>query len=129
MRFNGLCSKKASRDLNTLRSKEYAPACQPIGFAVRGIVCIVACLFVEMLFAQQPSRQQWTTSRVKGTPDAPLPLTIERVFADVEMNHPTEMIRLPGTDRWVVTQTGARVHSFSASRRPRSAIGDQPEGC
>ncbi len=61
-----------------------------------------------MALAEQPIRQQWMTSRVKGTPDPPLPLTIERVFADVEMNHPTEMIRLPGTDRWVVTETDAQ---------------------
>jgi glucose/arabinose dehydrogenase len=76
---------------------------------------LLAFSCVLPICAQRPPGQQWTTSRVKGTPDPPLPYTIERVFDDVEMTEPTEMVRVPGTDRWIVTEVDGRVFSFSKS--------------
>ena len=54
----------------------------------------------------------WTSSRVVGTPDPPPPYRTEQVFADVEIVNPTEMIRIPGTDRWCVLQLNGTVLSF-----------------
>ncbi len=58
-------------------------------------------------------RAQWTTSRVHGTPDPPLPFVLQRVFDDVPLEHPTEMVPLPGTDRWIVVQLGGSIVSFT----------------
>lgn len=93
-------------------------------FIVIGWMCLFACLSIGCVCAEQRQSPAWTTSRIKGTPDPPLPFTIERVFDDVELTHPTEMIRVPGTDRWVVAETHARIRSFSAGddRDPRIAI-------
>lgn len=64
---------------------------------------------------QSPTREGWTTSRVKGTPDPPPPYTVEPIFEDVTLNQPTEMVRVAGTDRWIVCEVGGRIHSFSKS--------------
>lgn len=63
-------------------------------------------------------RQEWTTSRIVGTPDPPLPFIAERIFPDVQLKHPTEMIPVPGTDRWIVTQLNGDVISFSSVGDP-----------
>lgn len=76
-------------------------------------VCLLLVVFTGAATADQPSRIKWITSRIQGTPDPPLPYTIEPVFTDVTLNSPTEMIRVPGTDRWIVTEVGGKIVSFS----------------
>lgn len=85
---------------------------------------IVLLIPVAATQGQSARRVPWTSSNVLGTPDPPPPLTIEQVYADVSLTDPTEMIRVPGTDRWIVTEVNGRVHSFSKSsdRQPRDAI-------
>ncbi len=85
---------------------------------VLGAALMIVCLEARPASAESPTREQWTTSRVKGTPDPPRPFTTERVFENVEMSQPTEMIRVPGTDRWLVTEVGGRILSFSNSNEP-----------
>ncbi|MGB7345070.1 MAG: PQQ-dependent sugar dehydrogenase [Pirellulaceae bacterium] len=65
------------------------------------------------VYADEPLR--WQTSRIKGTPDPPLPYRLERIFADLELKEPTEMVRLPGTDRWVVVQLNGTIITFDKS--------------
>ena len=60
-----------------------------------------------------PDRVLWTTSNIKGTPDPPLPFSIEQVYSDVELTRPTHMTRVPGTDRWIVVQQNGKVFSFN----------------
>ena len=36
---------------------------------------------------------------------------------DVPLKQPTEMVRLPGTDRWVVVEVSGKIVSFSKSER------------
>ncbi len=66
----------------------------------------------------QTDRPLWTTSRIKGTPEPPLPYVTRRILDDVEMKMPTEMVRVPGTDRWIVTQLNGSVLSFSKTGDP-----------
>ena len=79
---------------------------------------------VAVVPGESPRKTPWTTSKVRGTPDPPPPLTIEQVYQDIALQEPTEMIRVPGTNRWIVTEVSGRVHSFSKSsdREPRDAI-------
>jgi putative heme-binding domain-containing protein len=64
---------------------------------------------------QGNDRVPWTSSKVKGTPDPPLPFTTEALYSDVELKRPTHMVRVPGTDRWIVTQLQGKIHSFNQS--------------
>ena len=77
----------------------------------------------ELSSAEPDVRQPWVESKVKGTPDPPLPYTLRRVMEDVAMDRPTEMVRVPGTSRWIVCQPG-RLHSFSsnAERNPQVCL-------
>ncbi|MEM9368596.1 MAG: carbohydrate-binding family 9-like protein [Planctomycetota bacterium] len=67
----------------------------------------------EKLAVPLTTKQGWTTSRVVGTPDPPLGYALEQVFADVVMDHPTEFLKVPGTDRWMVVQQNGVLFSFS----------------
>ncbi len=60
-------------------------------------------------------RIQWNNSKLIGTPEAPLPFVNQRVFEQVKLQNPTEMIRQPKSDRWVVLQMNGKVVSFSKS--------------
>lgn len=60
-------------------------------------------------------RPLWTSSKIKGTPDPPLPFRTERVYTDLNLQLPTEMIGVPGTDRWIVMQLNGTVYSFEKS--------------
>ena len=75
------------------------------------IVAAVGSFFASSLSAKDPAAT-WTSSRINGTPDPPPPYRTEQVFADVSLENPTEMIRIPGTDRWCVLQLNGTVVSF-----------------
>ncbi|QEG20478.1 PQQ-dependent sugar dehydrogenase [Mariniblastus fucicola] len=63
-------------------------------------------------------RVQWTTSKLKGTPDPPMPFATERIYESVELTRPTHMTRVPETDRWIVTQQNGKLLSFNRSGDP-----------
>ncbi len=58
-------------------------------------------------------RVPWTTSRVKGSPDPPLPYHVERVFPKLAFNNPVELTPAPGSDRLFVLEVGGKIYSFS----------------
>ena len=72
----------------------------------------------------QASRKRvaWTTSRIKGTPEPPLPYVVERVFPKLQFEQPTTIIPVPGSDRLIVTQLETNVVSFQ-----RNAAADSLE--
>jgi putative heme-binding domain-containing protein len=67
-------------------------------------------------------RVRWTTSKIKGTPDPPLPFSTEQVFDSVELTRPTHMTRVPGTDRWIVVQQNGKLFSFNRSGEPDALL-------
>ncbi|MGK0185982.1 MAG: glucose/arabinose dehydrogenase/cytochrome c553 [Verrucomicrobiales bacterium] len=61
------------------------------------------------LFAQDNERVPWTSSRLAGSPEPPLPFTVERIFPKVDLPAPMYLIEEPGSDNlWVVLQGGER---------------------
>ncbi len=63
----------------------------------------------------QPSfgkRVPWTTSRIQGTPEPPLPYVTERVYPKLRFERPTTMIPVPDSDRMIVTQLEKEIVSF-----------------
>ncbi len=69
-------------------------------------------------FPETKDRVRWTTSKIKGTPDPPLPFSTEQVFESVELKNPTDMTRVPGTNRWIVTQLNGQIFSFNRTGDP-----------
>jgi len=51
-------------------------------------------------------RTPWTTSRLVGSPEPPLPYTVERAFTKLELKTPIYVIEEPGTDHlWAILYT------------------------
>ncbi|TWU55629.1 PQQ-dependent sugar dehydrogenase [Rubripirellula reticaptiva] len=78
-----------------------------------GLAAIAINANADRANADEPLR--WQSSRIKGTPDPPLPYRLERIFADADLKGPTEMVRLPETNRWVVVQQNGTVVTFDKS--------------
>ena len=51
-------------------------------------------------------RIPWTTSRVIGSPDPPLPFTVEKTFTNIQWRGPIFVAPEPGTDSLLVIQQG-----------------------
>jgi len=87
--------------------------------------CLVAPTAAADDGAPQPAaarRVPWTTSRITGTPEPPPPYGTEPVFPGLRFDHPTAVVRLPGSDRMVVTEEKGKVYSF----RTGGGDGDPP---
>src|SRR5207248_2222681 len=57
-------------------------------------------------------RTPWTTSRVIGSPDPPLPFQVVRAFPNLKFEHPLLIVRCPGSDRFVVGEQAGVLYSF-----------------
>lgn len=73
--------------------------------------------FEDVATADQPpatagKREPWTTSRITGYPETPLPYVTERAFPSLKFNQCLDITSAPGSDRlFVVEQTG-KIFSF-----------------
>jgi putative heme-binding domain-containing protein len=61
----------------------------------------------------QPGRTPWTTSRVVGSPDPPLPYKVVRVFPNLKFEHPLLIARYPESNRLVVGEQSGVLYSFA----------------
>ena len=57
-------------------------------------------------------RQPWATSRVKGSPEPPLPYRAQRVFQHLNFKQPTVLTNAPSTDRLFVAEQKGRIYSI-----------------
>lgn len=64
-------------------------------------------------------RPAWTDSRVKGSPDPPLPYRAQRVFPHLGFNQPTALTSAPGTERLFVAEHSGRIYSIPNDRNCR----------
>ena len=62
--------------------------------------------------AVNSSRVPWTTSRVTGSPEPPLPFKLERVFPKLKFAAPVDLCTAPGSDRWFVVEQLGKIYSF-----------------
>jgi glucose/arabinose dehydrogenase len=69
-----------------------------------------------------PAREPWLSSRIIGSPDPPPPYITERVFPNLKFREPVELTAMPGTDRLVLVEREAKIHSF-----PNRADIEKPE--
>src|SRR6266446_3892938 len=59
------------------------------------------------------NRIPWTTSRLIGSPDPPLPYTVEKTFTNIKLERPLFIIAEPGTDRLFVIEQGGETNKPS----------------
>ena len=78
------------------------------------------CLSLKSLVAETPAvnslatgrRPPWTTSRIKGSPEPPLPYTYELAFPKLQFNGPVTITNAPGTSRLFVAEVSGKIYSF-----------------
>jgi len=69
------------------------------------------------------TRIPWTTSRVVGSPDPPLPFVATQVFTNIKWEQPIYVEREPGTDNLIVIQKGGEENTPTRIVR----VKDQPD--
>lgn len=76
-------------------------------------------LLSTMAFADDTSsnagldkRVPWTTSRITGSPEPPLPYISERVFPSLKFTNCLDLIKMPGSDRLLVIEQAGKIFSF-----------------
>ena len=77
-------------------------------FSLLALACLPA-------FGDEPkarSRTPWTTSRIKGTPEAPPPYKIEPAFPNLKFDHPVALVSVKGSDRLFMAEQAGKIHSF-----------------
>ena len=58
-------------------------------------------------------RIPFTTSRLVGSPDPPLPYRAQRAFPKLDFKHPLYITRQPGSDRLLVVEQSERILAFT----------------
>lgn len=58
------------------------------------------------------NRVSWTTSRISGSPEPPLPYVTERVFSALKFNQCLDITTAPGSDRLFVVEQSGKIFSF-----------------
>jgi uncharacterized repeat protein (TIGR03806 family) len=84
--------------------------------------------FLLLAHAKEPDapfgierRVPWTTSRVVGSPEPPLPYRTERVFPRLRFDHSLDLAWAPGGNRWFVGEHMGVISSFPADENVERA--------
>ncbi|GAB5513535.1 PQQ-dependent sugar dehydrogenase [Rhodopirellula baltica] len=79
------------------------------------LVRTIPVAFLTLLFCcgnSAAERPAWNDSRLQGTPEPPLPLTVQRVHPNLVLRSPITAMDLPGTNRRLVLLQSGQVHTF-----------------
>jgi uncharacterized repeat protein (TIGR03806 family) len=74
------------------------------------ILAAISLLSVPTLAAER--RTPWTTSHITGSPDAPPPFELERLYPKLRFKEPVEIAFAPGSNRIFVAEKAGRIVSF-----------------
>ena len=93
------------------------------------LYCFASSLVSSLLLADLPRdgdqgrtllgvgpRPAWTTSRVKGSPQAPHTYSYEDAFPEIGFDQPVVLTNAPGTSRLFVAQVQGKIYSFENRR-------------
>ena len=58
-------------------------------------------------------RVAWTTSRITGSPEPPLPYVTERAFPAIKFTQCLDLAAAPGSDRLFVVEQSGKIFSFA----------------
>ncbi|MCO8122397.1 PQQ-dependent sugar dehydrogenase [Stieleria sp. TO1_6] len=86
---------------------------------VRWVVVGVLVTAITSSISGQPpqpatakSHTAWTESRLKGSPEPPLPIRVQRVHPHLQLDSPVTVMDLPGCDRRLVLQRDGKLLTF-----------------
>jgi uncharacterized repeat protein (TIGR03806 family) len=89
-------------------------------------ICLAAGLLPRRACGESPgaatARPAWTSSRITGSPEPPLPYTTERVFPSLTFNQCLDLVAEPGSNRLFVVEQSGKIFSFP--NRPDAARAD-----
>lgn len=60
-------------------------------------------------------RVPWTTSKMVGSPEPPVPYLVERVFPKLQFKNPVEMMPVPGTDQLAMLEVDGKLQVWRNS--------------
>jgi uncharacterized repeat protein (TIGR03806 family) len=60
------------------------------------------------------TRELWTTSNVKGSPEPPSPYQLVRTYPKLSFNEALELVPVPGKPAWVVAERPGTIYTFDA---------------
>src|SRR5467141_1832637 len=92
------------------------------------LLLIAVCMMGDLPSLHSADEQQpfgfdhripWTTSRVVGSPDPPLPYTVEKTFTNIKWQAPIYLTPEPDTDHLLVVQQGGEKERPSKILRVR----------
>jgi putative heme-binding domain-containing protein len=80
----------------------------------------LSAIATNVIFADEPKRVPWTTSRVEGSPEPPHPYRVERAFSRLSFQNPLLLTMpplakdspVPGANRFFVGEQGGKIFSF-----------------
>lgn len=76
------------------------------------LTAVSAAIADESAIPANLPREPWTTSRIVGTPDPPLPYRVEAVWPEVRFENPVDWAAEPGTSRIFILQLGGKLFAF-----------------
>lgn len=80
-------------------------------------------LFVFLALLQTLAQaQQWTTSRVQGSPEPPYPYVSEQVFRAIPLANVTDMVPVPGLGQWLLAENEGKI--WCVPNDPKTAKAD-----
>jgi uncharacterized repeat protein (TIGR03806 family) len=91
-----------------------------LGAAIAGMLLVGVCsrspAAADAPFGL-PKRVPWTSSRLVGSPEPPLPYVVEKTFTKLTWKSPVYVAEEPGTDRLWVVEEGVAANQGSRIRR------------
>src|SRR5688572_19473920 len=60
-------------------------------------------------------RVPWTSSRITGSPEPPLPYVVTRVFPGLKFKEPLDVASTPAIDRLFVVEQSGKIFSFKTN--------------
>src|SRR4051794_33681971 len=75
-------------------------------------IAILLTIFVASEARAAEPRTPWVTSHITGSPDAPPPFELQRLYPKLKFKEPVEIAFAPGSNRIFVAEKAGRILSF-----------------
>ena len=109
---SGATTEPLAADEDSAQSDEAAVEPLPAEDDAEGYVLEFDGIDVAAEPAELAPRPAWTTSRVQGSPDPPLPYTDEEAFDGLAFYAPVAIQQIPGTQQFLIGELCGRVYSI-----------------
>ncbi len=95
---------------------------KPLFFGSSLLLCLICQPASVWGQSEIPQRvTPWTSSNIKGSPEPPLPYRTQRVYQQVQLQQPTDIVWLPAAQRWIATQVNGTIVTFGSDRETATA--------